>query len=98
MPSMTTCKCGEQFVSAKNKGGGWLRQCVPCRTESICWDCANAVPSLCGWVDKQERVWDKAYRAEVAGQRGKSYIVWKVYGCRNFVPEVEQNQERVQVV
>jgi hypothetical protein len=62
------------------------------RTDSICWDCANATVKSCSWIRQQKRVWDSAV-TEVTSNG----LRYKVIRCGNYVPDAVTSEE-MQVV
>ena len=51
--------------------------------KSLCWDCANAYPLKCEWVNKLEPVWIKAI-TKVVGVDEEVKVVVK---CKGFLGE-----------
>ena len=46
---------------------------------SICWNCKNGRADRCDWIDKKEKVWEKA-REEI---RGRNWAPLRCGLCRN---------------
>jgi len=53
---------------------------------SICWNCKNGRADRCDWIDKKEKVWEKA-REEIRGRNWGPFKVWTVQECKRYDPE-----------
>lgn len=57
------------------------------RTESICWECKNAMK--CNWIMKKEKIWDKAI-VKTDRKYRQPYLVYSVQKCKHYEKEVQK--------
>mgnify|MGYP001335463932 FL=1 len=54
---------------------------------SLCWECANAVPQLCRWIDEGDLssgVIEYSTRKARGGRKVKPMELYYVLNCRNY--------------
>ena len=89
--------CGEP---TSRYGTGWYSKCDKCRaipkTGSICWGCANAIPSRyggtgCSWSENRIPVegWT-AVKTEQTGITGKPIVSYCVIKCPQYKGDKEK--------
>lgn len=72
----------------------------PALRESLCVTCANAVPQLCGWVDRGDMTDIEEYAVRVAtgGSRVKPFKLYAVLRCARYrkgpLPELPPPEKR----